>query len=384
MSRQRVNFQSEVLYAGPSPSTGYHWISGASLYPNNRLNGPNNVATGLVNQLHRVQDASYGFTLSKKDLNELGQAAYIDRIALDSPVINLQFSYIQANFNNEKSLGFTICSGTPVSAVSGFLTQTSDERNYFAKVSTEGSDGNSNTSNSYVIYGFGNCSISSYTASAAVGDFLKASVSVQGLNMLIQSTTGGSLPAVSPTDGTPILNNQTFILPYATGDAGLGPLGYSTLLPGDINFYLSYNDLGVDTTDWKVQNYSLAVNLNRTEIKKLGSKYAVSRQLQLPLNATLSVNAIVGETVTGNLADLLKCGANGYTARITVNKPACDAGVITVDTGVAVQYELRNASLDSESFSISVGGDKSVTLSFTSPVSGPQDTANGLFLSGIC
>lgn len=377
MPRIRTNFQSEAIYAGPSPATGYHWRAAG----NDALTFPT-TGQSRVNQIHRVQDASYSFALSKKDLNQFGQAGYVDRIMVDSPVVNLQFSYVQANFTNEKNLGFTICSGAPMTCVSGFLSNTTDERNYFVKDTSEGSDAINNTAGNYVVYGFGNCVLSSYTANGAVGDFPKASVGVQGVNVLIQSNSGEAIPAVNPQNGSPILG-ETFFLPYATGDAGLGPLAYSTLLPGDINLTLDYANLGVDCSDWMVENYALSINMNRTPIKELGTKFNVANPLQVPLNATLTINARVGDAVTGNLADVIKCAANGYTARISINKPACDQGVLTTDTGIAIQYEMRNCSLDSQSWNISVGGDKTVALAFTVPITGPESQSDGLYMSGI-
>jgi hypothetical protein len=47
-----------------------------------------------------------------------------------------------------------------------------------------------------------------------------------------------------------------------------------------------------------------------------------------------------------------------------------------------VAFMVKNAVLESESFSSSIGDNKSVDLSFTATVGGPEDITNGLFISG--
>ena len=45
-------------------------------------------------------------------------------------------------------------------------------------------------------------------------------------------------------------------------------------------------------------------------------------------------------------------------------------------------WTLKGCTLDSESFSSSIGSNKSVELSFSTQIGGPKDTANGIFASG--
>ncbi len=84
MARKRVIYQSEALYAGPTPPTGYHYSSG-------------NSGVNLVQQVHRVQSANYSFNVSRQDVNQYGQLAAIDRIILQAPTVNLDFNYYLTN-----------------------------------------------------------------------------------------------------------------------------------------------------------------------------------------------------------------------------------------------------------------------------------------------
>ena len=211
MPRNRIIYQSEALYAGPAPATGYHY---GTYTPG--IGGSTNVADqnrNLVQQLQRIQTANYSFTVDRTDVNQFGQLAAIDRVILTNPTVALDFSYILANLINEENLGFTIATsgGTQdVSAISGFLNGTEDERNYFIRTVPEGSDAvgfNNLTSGSNGVIGIGNGFISSYSTEGSVGNFPTATISVEGLNMNFQQGLSGNfVPAVNAVDGSALTN----------------------------------------------------------------------------------------------------------------------------------------------------------------------------------
>jgi hypothetical protein len=101
-TRNRIIYQSEALYAGPAPATGYHY---GTFTPGQggSTNTPNE-NTNLVKQLQRIQTANYSFTVDRTDVNQFGQLASIDRVILTNPTISLDFSYILANLINESNL----------------------------------------------------------------------------------------------------------------------------------------------------------------------------------------------------------------------------------------------------------------------------------------
>ena len=49
---------------------------------------------------------------------------------------------------------------------------------------------------------------------------------------------------------------------------------------------------------------------------------------------------------------------------------------------IALQYMIKGARLEGESFSSSIGDNKSVDITFTAQVGGPEDLNNGIFISG--
>lgn len=380
MPRNRIIYQSEAVYAGPAPATGYHYgtytpgIGGNSNVPNSSNN--------LVQQLQRIQTANYSFTVDRTDVNQFGQLAAIDRVILTNPTVSLDFSYINSNLSNEYDLGFTIASGnndSTVSAISGFLNKTSDERNYFIRTTPEGTDAvgftDGSTANNGVI-GIGNAFLTSYSTEGSVGNFPTTTINVEGLNMNFQNGISGNfVPAVDPVNGQALSNY--YQLAQAVENVGIGSgSAISALRPGDITLSLS-NTLasGVDVNTMNIQSYTLSFDLGRTPIQRLGNKFAFTREIDFPLTVTLSVDAQVTTMNAGNLANLVINDSAKYNPSITIKSPSDS-------TLTMAKYVLKGAKLDSQEYSSDIGSNKSVTLTFSAQVGGPQDTTNGLFING--
>ena len=380
MPRNRIIYQSEAIYAGPAPATGLHY---GTFSPG--IGGNSNVAnesTSLVKQLQRIQTANYSFNVERTDVNQYGQLAAIDRVILNSPTVSLDFSYLLGNLSNENILGLTIASGSSdstVSAISGFLNKTSDERNYFIRTTPEGTDAvglTSNSSNDNGVIGIGNGTITSYSTEGSVGNFPTTTINVEGLNMNFQKGISGNfVPAVNPVNGSALQNY--YQLSQATQNVGVGSgIAISALRPGDVTLSLS-NSLasGVDVNSMNIQSYTLSLDLGRTPIQRLGNKFAFTREIDFPLTVSLSVEAQVTEMNAGNLANLVSDDSATFTPSITIKSPN--------DSNLTMaKFLLKGAKLDSQEYSTDIGSNKSVTLTFSSQIGGPQDTNNGLFING--
>jgi hypothetical protein len=380
MPRNRIIYQSEAVYAGPAPATGYHYgtytpgIGGSTNVPDQNRN--------LVKQLQRIQTANYSFTVDRTDVNQFGQLAAIDRVILTNPTVSLDLSYINSNLSNENILGFTIASGSSdssISAISGFLNKTSDERNYFIRTTPEGTDTVGYTDGSSAnngVIGVGNAFLTSYSTEGSVGNFPTTTINVEGLNMNFQNGISGNfVPAVNPTDGSALTNY--YQLAEAVQNVGIGSgNAISALRPGDITLSL-FNTLasGVDVNTMNIQSYTLSFDLGRTPIQRLGNKFAFTREIDFPLTVTLSVDAQVTTMNAGNLANLVVDDSAKYNPAITIKSPSDS-------TLTMAKFVLKGAKLDSQEYSSDIGSNKSVTLTFSAQVGGPQDTANGLFING--
>lgn len=381
MARNRIIYQSEALYAGPSPATGFHYGTFTA-----GQGGSTNVAnenSNLVKQLQRIQTANYSFNVDRTNVNQFGQLASIDRVILNSPTVSLDFSYLLANLANETGLGFSIStpgSSSEVPAISGILNKVQDERNFFIRTVSEGSDAvefTDGTSANNGVIGIGNAFLTSYSTEASVGNFPTTTINVEGLNMNFQKGISGNYtPAINPTDGSALTN--FYQLPKALQNSSntTNISGISALRPGDITLSISNTNAGgADVNAMNVQNYTMSFDLGRTPIQRLGNKFAFSREINFPLTVTLKVDAQMTDLQTGALAQTVLADGATYTPTITIKSPT--------DSAVTVaQFKLKGAKLDSQEFSSDIGSNKTVSMTFSTQVGGPQDLSNGIFISG--
>lgn len=379
MPRNRIYYQSEALYVGPSPATGQHFNSG-------------NSGVNYVNQLYRVQSNGYDFNIDRVDVNQKGELAAIDRVVLNSPTVSYNLSYILANFVNERYLGF-VTDGS-ASCISGLLNKTQDEKNYFVKISSEGVDSVSDTVVNTPVVGIGNGFISSYSSQGSVGSFPTVSVNVEALNMAFEPRITGIIPAINPEDGTRVTTRH-YRVPTAASEAGTGNLDISALRPGDIRLTFKsrsavdegslanatgvYSAPGVDIVDAKIQSYSVDLSLSRETIQRLGSRFAFSREITFPVTASMSFEAVVGDLTTGSLNTIINCDES-FDLKIELLSPTACNNTAQV---VVCSYNLKNAKLNSQSYSSAIGSNQTVRLEFSAQVGGPNQQNVGLFMSGL-
>jgi len=386
MPRNRVIYQSEALFntndvidvtASTPPQTG-------ALY---------------INQFSRVQSCNYNFNIARKDVNQFGNLAAIDRIIVEQPTVGLDFSYLLSDMGNEKSLGFSVVTtGTTTaniiaanavqSCLSGILTSGFvNTKNYYVRTVTEGNDASAfgadaspNITQGNTI-GLGNGFLTNYSVNAAVGDFPTVSSTLECLNMNFTAGNSGNAPGVTAAGA---IAGGVFALPQtATNPNGENALGrVSALRHGDITLTLSktagtsYGGTDI-TTAAAIQNFSITMGLNRTPLQKLGSKYAFSREIDFPVTVSFSVNALVQDLTTGNLVDVVNSDAL-YDAVVILAAPASANTNYATNEGVG--YVLKRLNLDSQEFSSSIGANKSVTLNFSTQIGSPQQTDRGLFM----
>ena len=360
MARNRVIYQSEALYVSEnilSSSTGKHF------------------------QLERVQSANYNFTINRQDINQYGQAARIDSLVMDAPTVGLDFSYYLTDGANEKALGFDIDNTNQFAE--GHMTYSSGKNFYIVTVD-EGKDAvGAATGDRKSVIGLGNAYLSDYTVDLAVGSLPTVSVSMECSNINSDTDLGGdadeiadiSLPSVDVTDGNPYSGTDASLPKPVTGESTL-----TALRPGDIEVDITSLDgvalsdlTGPNTEDAiHIQSASLSIPLSRTPLQRLGTRFNYARTVDFPVNATLSVNAICNDVTQKNLATILDSNA-GQTVTVTLKDK---------DGAAKMTYTLKGCRIDSESFSSSIGSNKSVDLTFSTQIGGTNDTTNGVFVNG--
>ena len=399
----RMTSAIQALYVGPPISTGGHfYFSGNSAGSNADATrtgdgvGPGNISGwNLINQLHRIQSCNYSWGVNRVNVNQFGETAAIDRVILESPTVSLSFNYLLANMYNESGMGFH--TQGLYNCVSGFANKNTDDRNYFLRISPEGVDAvGSNISNPFdYVVGFGNGFLSSYTTQGAVNSFPTVDVGVEFLNMTVDTGISGLLPAIIPSNGNRMPSNYRYFLPPASGSAGTGFLDISVLRPGDITFSIkqreaddegtlssatsTYSSAGVNISDAHVQSYNINFGLSRQQILKLGTKYAISREINWPIDCTWSVDGLVTSYITGSLDDMASCD-QAFDLEVNILNPACPTETAR---SVVARYIGKNFKLNSHSYSSAIGNNKKVTLNFAGQIGSAQQANVGLFMSGI-
>lgn len=394
MPRNRINYASQSLYVGPTPSTGFHFASGtygptgpysAGFVTGAPVNSSDwlGISGNLISQLFRVQTTSERYAVTRRDVNQFGQLSTVDRVIIDAPTAGLDFTYLLANFNNELALGFTVNGQS--TAISGIMTAISDEHNYFLKISNDGVDAIGDTTQNCSVMSLGNGFISSYSVSAAVGKFPEVAVKVDGLNLLFQNTSSGDSPAVYPSTATAV-TGRYYILPTGVPSLSTGDFATSVLRPGDLTFTFNqhntntpYSLAGPLISNAKISSFNLGINLAREVIEQLGSPFPITRVLKFPIISTMTIDAVLGDLTTGNLANLLTCDTT-YDIFVQILRPSDCAGSAKVPV---CTYILRDARIDSQDYSSNIGSNTTVRLGFSTQLSGPTITTAGLFLSGI-
>ena len=388
MPRNRVIYQSEALFAAPT--------------------GTRIVTTGDHN-LRRIQSCNYNFAIQRQDINQYGELAAIDRLIIQEPTVSVDMSYyFEPSGFNEQHLGLQVNSytGSELTATGASLVADHmlnqiiagganfDQKNIFVLVSDAGIDANDTGVNAMFdsgnyngIIGIGNAFLTSWSLDAAVGAIPTVSCAFEGQNI---NFTGwgseGGLRAVAgvPTISGAILNpsivngvevtNASDPLRYVhlpSGASLFEPTSQvSAVRPGDITVILSGNSgdnspvVGFLESDLKVQSVNFALSLGREPIRKLGSLFAFAREITFPINCTMSVSAIVGDTIGQRLFSLINA-AGDIKYNCAVKLTGYKAGSTTENVSYIV---LKGAKIDSQNVTSSIGPNKAVTIELSAQI----------------
>ena len=356
MARNRVIYQSEALFVSENASSA---------------------AAAKHEQIERVQSANFSYTINRQDVNQFGNLARIDSLVLDPPTVSVDFSYYLTDGFNERALGFFVETGalTPTTGnfASGHMIGSSGKNIYIA-TSPEGSDinrGGALGADDSII-GIGNAYVSDYSVDMSVGSLPTVSMTMEGAN--VNSSISGAnflTPAVDQENGTAVGLRVALPNPSSGNSSPI-----TALRPGDItvtldNFAGETISMLTGNDSAHVQSVSISLPLSRSPLDRLGSRFPFAREVDFPVNVSMSISAIVNETESMNLTDALQSGVQ--TATVTLKDEN------SVD---AMIWTLKGAQVDSESYSSSIGSNQTVDITLSAQVGGPADNDAGLFASG--
>ncbi len=382
----------------------------------------------LLEPLHRIQSANFNFTINRQDINEFGRLARLDSIVMESPTVGLDFNYYLTDGGNERLLGFNIPTNSytvgrngssatfqgstgdgcisGASAISGLIADPQGN-NFFIVTSKEGDDVQGDTisdaATAFDVISIGNGFISDYSLDASVGAIPTASVTVEAFNIKVDDYISGDqinsnaadqnqfplIPAVDEVNGQKQNNTIFMVQGKSNAETTLNTTGQfsdmiSALRPGDITFEMSnsgnYQGFADFSGDGKchLQSFGVSVPMSRTVLGRLGNTFGYARVIDLPMDVSVSISAIVSELEKNNVFDALS-NTQKHDFTLTLAR----ANTSTGGKGdSAMVIKVKGARLDSESYSASIGDNETVDITFTTQVGGSSDTSNGIFMEG--
>jgi len=384
MARNRVIYQSEALFAAPTGTIA--------------LNSSDH-------NLRRIQSCNYNFAIQRQDINQFGELAAIDRLIIQEPTVAVDMTYyFEPSGFNEQHMGLRVNTYSTEPNATGASTEADhmlqniissganfDQKNIFVLVSDAGIDANDTgamaaSGNYNGIIGIGNAFLTSWSLEAAVGAIPTVSCAFEGQNINFTGWGSDGLPVIGgvPTVSGAILNpsivngtevvNATDALRYVSLPSGAGlfdsTLQVSAVRPGDVTVILSggTNDnnpiVGFSETDLKVQSVNFGLTVGREPIRKLGSLFAFAREITFPINCTMSVSAVVGDTVGQRLFSLINA-AGDIKYNCAVKLSGYKAGSANANVSYIV---LKGAKIDSQNITSSIGPNKSVTIELSAQI----------------
>lgn len=365
MATTRIFYPAYALQVGPSPATGYQFITGT-----NGLYTGANSGVNLIQSLERLQSISNGLSQDRTVINQLGQLSFVSREITTPPTVNLGATYYVADLSNERILGFNV-SGNG-GAIGPILDQTQATKNYWISIAPQGSNNIGYTGVDRDVELISNGQLASWSTEGSVGNIPTTTVAIQGLNYATYTGSNNQeLLAINVTDGS-YTQGIRYTLPITP--SGIAPT-VAALRPNDITLDISNAAFGLSISDLKAQSYSISFDLNVQPLTKLGSIYPYAIEAQFPVTLSASASFYVGDLITGSYKSVL-CNDVPYNIRVTLNDP-CGAGQ-------AVAYEVRGVKVDSESFdSQDVGSIAGVVnLSWSTQLGSATDVSSNLFMSG--
>lgn len=330
--------------------------------------------------LIRVQSMDYAFNHPAVDIKSIGSDSFMQQDG-ESPIIRnadveCNIEYLFSSGENEKSLGIHIGEDGSIlkSRFDANYSRSSDDINIIAVASNEGLHrdlSNETNYSGYHVIGIGNCFLTNYNYTAAVGQLPRVSVSFKGSNMTFETYDPEELPTLpsiklgmdnQKSEEKLNLNEESFgydIVPQA-----------NVIMPGDIMLNIEkmaggYGGIPLEAEDAAIQNVSLSVPIDRQDIYGFGSNYVFDRKLKFPIMADMSMDVILREYDTGSIESFFTEGAK-YNMTIDHTNRYKYSGKYH---DVVNQFVIENAQLRSQSYKKQIGGQVEVSTQFAVGIS---------------
>jgi len=385
--RNRITYQNVGLLVGPSPAFSFHSGQQAGS-PGQKY------ASSNLKQINLVQNASFNFNVARTEIQQIGGTTLTARKAVAQADVSVGFSYLLSDGKNEDMLGF--CHSGQNSAFLSGQQNPSRDRNLFLVVADDASEEFNLQKNyqNHNVLSFGNCFPVNYSVQASVGSFASASVEYLASNVKFDTTSGtmsytdslggvgvigsGLIPAINPANGQPastpeygyVLRSGD-VMTTTTDEKNLGhrhsgDIHY--LKPGDVEMSFKESNIGginLSGSDrMHINNISIDIPINRTDLYGFGSKYAYDRRAKFPGLGNISFSATANNFTNGTV-DTVFSEDQEYDFTITFLDPTSPLNSQGKPSNKAVVLEVTKAKCQSQSFSQNIGDNMQVDGSFT-------------------
>lgn len=412
MSKNRIAYNCQALFVGPSPSSGFHFFGEDGELNNNYEYS--SVNYNLVKKINRVTNLSYSINLPREEYKQIGKSAIAANPIIQSPSVQVDFEYyingvlnearmglnvnhikpetssdpLYSNFNTFLFSGLSDYGGVRMEKPLGWPNRNRSNRNLFAVVSKNDNEDFARHINDQVenfsrdsnVIAFGDGYLVSYDTSCSVGALPKAKASFICDNIIYYTGSSGlGIPALHPKSAENF-NQIKFVIPDEQEISG----AISVVAPGDITLDISQTglnsstsmenveDLGVTFSDIKIQNYGLSIKFNREDLSSIGYRRIANRPINFPIVIDFTFSSIVGEESASHLKDNLVLDKKYNISLFLRDK---------FRNKTAVRYDLRSASLINYGYDASIEDNRVLNCSFRVNAS-PDNLKEGLFMSG--
>lgn len=315
---------------------------------------------GAANNIIERADSFAGSTDlagGRTDVRQFGSLSRLGYFYGSEIPCTVTVGYHLGDGTNEAHCGFDT-SGNFIGSI--LLDPAGSEKTVGASSTDEGID-HADVAGGLGSVGFGNCAQSSYTATFSVGEIARAEIEFSASSM---ATDGG---ACGVDDlGVPVGT----VAPVAVGTGAFTSLA---IRPRDITVTISSNsEMMLDSLNMCVQSATAEVSLNRETVECLG-RARPYKYVQFPVEATVTISANAQDYNTASLTDLIKTNPVGSDDNITV---------AINNAGDGIGFELRGASVNSESISVGLDDAETIETTFVAQIGSATDLTRGLFVIG--
>ena len=382
MSRNRVIHNVQDVFVGSTPNETDSVVTSIASHQ-------------ILKRLNRIQNFNYSITLNQEDSSTLGKSKPFSRDVNQPPEVSLSFSYYVNGADNEKKIGLT-------TGITDCFTQDimssrlNDERNIYLVVNDREEDvrqaenwdnteieleGDSLTeeyigdpkAKNYGVVSFQNCYLSSYAVNISAGALPTVDVNYVGDNMVAYSSGSGiGIPVLNAQNGAVTNSGVEFIVPKKfNNDANY---------TGDFTSTYSHSNLTITSAtqsgvtgflDDHINSLSISTDIQREAISYVGHKLISDRKPNVVMNNSLSLEAVVKESITGSFLD----NAN-ENDRFNI-----EIELKSKSNEVLSKYIFSGAKLSTVSYSNSINSNKTVSMEFNNYMD-LENKTEGVFVTG--